>query len=458
MENRMVEFVQALRASGVRVSVAESADAFRAVERLGVRDRQEFKRALSTTLVKDRQDSEIFERLFPLFFGSGEPPMMNPMEGMTEEEQQQIMEALRSLSARMQQLMRMLTQGQRPSQEQMEQWANQAGMSQTSNRNQQNWITRRMLRQMGFDDLQQAIDELMHQLAAAGMSQEQLQAMREMLGQNAEAMQEQVENFVGSNLERQATEIPRPMEGKDLSQRPFQDLSSTEAHELRNQVRRLAVKLRSRAALRQRRADEGRLDPKATIRASLRYGTVPLELHFRHHHLKPKLALICDVSTSMRPVAEFMLRLVYELSDQVAKARSFAFIDDINDISEEFSQLRLDQAVESVLTKIQPGYYNTDLGASLVSFCANHLDSLDQRTTVIIVGDGRNNFNDPRLDAFTNIKRHARRMIWITPEPESMWGRGDSDMLAYQPLCNSVHIVSNLADLAQAVDEILASP
>ncbi len=38
MEERIMKFVSALRASGVRVSLAESADAFDAVNHLGVKN------------------------------------------------------------------------------------------------------------------------------------------------------------------------------------------------------------------------------------------------------------------------------------------------------------------------------------------------------------------------------------------------------------------------------------
>jgi len=56
MDRRIVQFISALRASGVRVSLAESADAFKAVEHLGIQDRESFRTSLRTTLVKDAQE------------------------------------------------------------------------------------------------------------------------------------------------------------------------------------------------------------------------------------------------------------------------------------------------------------------------------------------------------------------------------------------------------------------
>jgi uncharacterized protein with von Willebrand factor type A (vWA) domain len=181
---------------------------------------------------------------------------------------------------------------------------------------------------------------------------------------------------------------------------------------------------------------------------------VPIKMKFKHKMLKPKLVLIADVSTSMRPVAEFMVRLMYELSDQISRARSFAFINHIHDLTHDFEQGRASEVVQDVLERIPPGYYNTDLGAALVEFTHDHFDSVDRRTTVIFLGDGRNNYNDPRLDLVDQIKRRAKRVLWFNPEHPLQWRHGDSDMLQYAPLCHAVHRVSNLAELAEAVDRL----
>jgi uncharacterized protein with von Willebrand factor type A (vWA) domain len=239
-------------------------------------------------------------------------------------------------------------------------------------------------------------------------------------------------------------------------QKPFESLSEREAAELRKEVRRLVAHLRSRAALRQKRGKQGKLDPKRTLRANQRYGGVPLELKFRQRKLKPCLVLICDVSTSMRPVAEFMLRLIYELQDQVAKARSFAFNDDMQEISPLMGGPRAAEAVSEVLYAIPPGYYATDLGRSLRTFFARSLDAVDNRTTVIILGDGRNNYRNPRTDLVRDLRRRARRLVWLNPEHPGSWGTDDSDMLDYEPECDVVYPVRNLAQLSAAVDRLLA--
>jgi hypothetical protein len=271
-----------------------------------------------------------------------------------------------------------------------------------------------------------------------------------------DAMEQQVQRFAGSSIARNMAEEGRPEAGADLMNRPFRSLSDAEAAELRKQVRRMAAMMRSRLALRQRRGKTGLLDAKATIRANQRYGGVPVEIRYRRRRLKPKLALICDVSTSMRHCAEFMLTLIYELQDQVGRARSFAFIGDMEEVSPAFEELPVQQAVERVLTELPPGYYNTDLGNSLATFDKRFMDAVDHRTTVIFLGDGRNNYNDPRLDLMQQIQRRAKRVIWLNPEPPAMWGSGDSDMPKYAPVVDRVFEVGNLAQLIYAVDRLLS--
>jgi uncharacterized protein with von Willebrand factor type A (vWA) domain len=315
-----------------------------------------------------------------------------------------------------------------------------------------------MLRKFGADEeFQQFMEQLIQKLEAMGVSRETLRKIGQMAWENLERLEEQFNQYVGARIAQNAAKDDRdrqPLRGPDLMQRPFGSLSEREIQELRQQIRRLAARLRSRAALRQRRGKRGVLDTKRTIRTNLRHASVPMELKHKRRHLKPKLVMICDVSTSVRPIADFMLRLVYELQDQIHSARSFVFIDDITDVSAEFSQRRPEMAVERVLEENPPGYYNTNLGFSLAHFCKDYLDTVDHRTTVIVLGDGRNNYLNPRLDAFQNIKKRARRVLWFNPESPRLWGTGDSDMAQYQPHCDACQEVGNLQQLTEAVDRL----
>lgn len=458
MEQRIVDFIAGLRAAGVRVSIAESADAFQAVETLGVQDRDRFRIALRSTLIKEPQDVPIFEQLFPLYFGADAPPaMLNSADDLSPEEMQMLAEAIRQFTERLREMLQRLLQGQPLSQEELDQLGQMVGLRQADHPALSRWMAQRMLRALGMPEVREALQELWQLLNQMGMNRQTLERLQQLVQANMDALQEQVERFAGASIARNLADEGRPQAGPDLMHRPFRYLSDAEAEELRKQIRRLAALLRSRLALRHKRGKTGKLDAKATLRANQRYGGVPLDIRYKQRHLKPKLALICDVSTSMRHCAEFMLTLIYELQDQVGRARSFAFIADMEEISQAFAELPTQQAVEEVLTRLPPGYYNTDLGNSLATFSRRYMDAIDHRTTVIVLGDARNNYNDPRLDLVQEIKRRSRRIIWLNPEPPTMWGSGDSDMLSYLPLVDAAFEVGNLAQLTAAVDRLLGT-
>ncbi|MBE7554392.1 MAG: VWA domain-containing protein [Anaerolineales bacterium] len=484
MDQRIIDFIAGLRAAGVRISIAESEDAFNATRCMGILDRIDFHDSLRATLVKEAVDRPIFDQLFPLYFGSGGPPLLNLTDNLSPDEKNLLAQALRALLEQLRQdqqrqgiqqkqrggqssaesqinslmqLLRWLLQGQNPTQQELDQLGQQAGLPHADSPYQQNWIQQRMMRQMGMELLRQLMEQLPELLAQLGMSQEAIDELMKGMEENREALAEQIAQHVGASLARQRAENQpdQKQQAADLMHRPFKNLSDSEADLLRDEVRRLVTQLRSRAALRRKHSKSGTLDAKKTLRANLRYGGVPMELKFKTRHLKPKLLLICDVSTSMRAVVEFLLRMIYELQDQVASAHSFAFIDDLESVDEDFAENPPDVAIEIVLTRLRPGYYNTDLGNSLNTLMMRHAGTIDHRTTVIFVGDGRNNYNNPRLDLMDQIKRRSKRLIWLNPEHPRQWGTGDSDMLAYLPYATAIHRVSNLAELAEAVDKLL---
>jgi uncharacterized protein with von Willebrand factor type A (vWA) domain len=456
MESRILQLIAALRSSGVRVSLAESAEAFSAVDIMGIQDREEFRLSLRATLIKDLKDIPTFDKLFPLFFGSGTPPMMggNPSDDMTPEEAQMWAEAMKQFAENLRQRMQRLMNGEQLSRSELEALGQMVGLNQADNLNHQNWMAQRMMRALAFPEVQKAMKELMEQLAQMGMSRERVQQMREMIQQNLQGMREQIEQFAGERIAENLSERPRSENVDSLMNRPFHTLSDADKQLLQHEVKRLAAMLRTRIALRQKRAKNGQMDPKATIRANLKYHGVPIEIKHKDRVRKPKIVVICDVSTSMRFCSELMLSFLFALQGQVRKTHAFAFIDHLESISEDFSGANADEAIQSVLWRMPSGHYNTDLGWALNDFQTEYMDTLNSGTTLLIVGDGRNNYYDPRLDIFSSMSRRASRTIWLNPEPPAMW-HGDSDMPKYAPLCSNVLKVSNLKELAEAVDTLM---
>lgn len=457
MEERIIKFISALRAAGVRISLAESADAFSAVDDLGVMDRDAFRLSLRATLVKDASSLPIFEELFPLFFGSSQaPPMMNPSEDLTKEETEMLAEALRQFKDQLRQMMERLMRGQQLSQEELDQLGELVGLKQADDLRYREWMAKRMEKALRFREVREALQELMELLAEMGMDRERIDQLRQKLAANQQALEEQLRKYAGQRIAENMSESQPEESLEGLLNRPFNTLSGRDLDRLRKEVQRLAAALRTRVALRQKKMKYGQLDAKATIRANLKHGNVPIVIRHKDRQMKPKLVVICDISTSMRPVSEMMLSLIYAMQDQISKTHAFAFIDHLEYISPDLTGSDPRDAVSGVLDRMPPGHYNTDLGYSLKNFSDDFLDTVDRRATFIIVGDGRNNYNDPRLDILRMLARRSNRTIWLNPEPPPLWGTGDSDMLKYAPLCDSIFQVGTLAELTKAVDQLLS--
>jgi uncharacterized protein with von Willebrand factor type A (vWA) domain len=458
MESRILQLISALRSSGVRISLSESSEAFSAVDLMGIHDREQFRLSLRTTLIKDARDLPIFDKLFPLFFGKGQPPLMggNLSADLTPEEAQKLADALRQFAKDLREQMERLMNGEPLTPQELEALGQMVGLNNVGDLRYQNSMAQRMLQALAYPEVQAALQELMEQLAQMGMNRERIEEIRDLLQQNLQGMKDQVKQFAGERIAENLSER-HPSENLDgLMNRPFESLSDADKKLLQNEVKRLAAMLRTRIALRQKRAKSGQLDPKATIRTNLKYHGVPIELRHRHRIRKPKIVILCDISTSMRFCSELMLSFLFALQGQVRKTHAFAFIDHLESISEDFASSNADEAIKAVLCRMPSGSYNTDLGWSLNNFNSEYMDTLNGQTTLIVVGDGRNNFRDPRLDLFSLLSRRAARTIWLNPEPATLW-HGDSDMPKYAPLCNDVLKVGNLRELSAAVDQLLAA-
>jgi uncharacterized protein len=456
MEERIVKFISALRAAGVRISLAESADAFTAIDHLGIQNREKFRLSLRSTIIKDAKSIPIFEEMFPLFFGDSEmPPMMDLSQDLTPEEASQLAQALRQFSDQIRQMLEKLINGEQLSREELDRLSRLVGLNQADDLRYREWMVQRMKKALRFKEVQEALKDLAELMAQMGMDKERVEQMRQLLQANQAALEDQLRQYAGQRIAENMSEQPPDKGADNLLDRPFSSLSDHDMDRLRKEVQRLAAVLRTRVALRQKRAKSGQLDAKATVRANLKHGNVPIEIKHREHSLKPKLVVICDVSTSMRSCSELMLSLIYAMQDQISKTHAFAFIDHLEYISPDFTGKDPKEAVTQVLERMPSGYYNTDFGGCLEDFDKDYMGTLDSRTTFLVVGDGRNNYNDPRLDLFTTVARRSRRTIWINPEAPMLWGTGDSDMLKYAKDCDVILQANTLSELIAAVDKLL---
>ena len=117
----------------------------------------------------------------------------------------------------------------------------------------------------------------------------------------------------------------------------------------------------------------------------------------------------------MRYAVEFLLTLVYELSDQVRRTHSFIFHPRSRRCQHDPRRAAAARSGRPHPGGESAGYYSTDLGHSLHSFSKEHMRLIDSRTTILFFGDGRNNYNDPRLDITQEMQRQGPAADLVLP-------------------------------------------
>jgi uncharacterized protein with von Willebrand factor type A (vWA) domain len=172
----------------------------------------------------------------------------------------------------------------------------------------------------------------------------------------------------------------------------------------------------------------------------------------RTERRKPQIMAVCDVSGSVSAYAKFLLMLLYYLQDVLPRTRSFAFAHDLGEITSLFQQHPVEKAIEIANWRYGGA---TDYGSSLDKFWDIAGQDITKQTTVIILGDARNNYGDHRFERLLEISERCRRIIWLNPEGKNQWGGGDSEMLRYQRVCHLAHECNTLGQLETIVDNLI---
>lgn len=453
MEARLVEFVGSLRRAGVRVSTSESLDAIGGLPYLGeLGDREAVRDSLRALLIKNHGDQPTFDRLFDLFFAARPATAWSGDARALEETLSSLrdVEGLGDLADRIEQLadpagleMRMRGLGE------------EVSLDRIGNRLQVGYFTRRLLERMGLDPSDPALRGLSAALARAGWRQEDVERLERVIESFRRGVREVAREHVEWKLEQNT--VQKPHSGQDLAERSFFSLSEREIRDMNDIVSELARKLRTVLSMRRRRSRRGSLDAQRTFRRNLQYGGVPIELVFKRRRVeRPELVNLCDVSGSVRYIAHFMLQFMYSIQDLFSKVRSFVYVRELTEVTDWFAGRDVREAIGQILTSDQIDYYNnSDFGHVFETFRARHLGEITHRTTVIILGDARSNYHDPRAGALAAIQEKARQVIWLNPENKLTWGFGDSVMNDYQPYCDQVREVRNLNQLVKAVQDLV---
>jgi hypothetical protein len=239
--------------------------------------------------------------------------------------------------------------------------------------------------------------------------------------------------------------------------RKMLDFSASEQREMEAAIRRMARKIQGAKTRRLKEDRIGRISVPHTLRHNVRHDGVPFDPVLRRRREgKPRVALLCDVSLSTRNLSRFWMHMIYQMQSLFSKVRTFVFVADAAEVTNVFEERDMNRAVDEIFSgRIIDADVNSDFGKAAEQFKDRYLPTINHRTTLVVLGDGRNNGKSPNVAAFEEIAQHARQVIWITPEPKWGWSLGSCDMPLYEPLCDRVEVVRSVDQLAGVAEELV---
>jgi hypothetical protein len=456
MDRTLTNFIKALRAADVPVSIGETIDALKTVSVTGYDDRTFMKDALSFVVAKTPEEKEIYSSLFDLYFSrdvsreamasyeenadgspDGEPGEGEPGGGeggdVVDELRDMIEGSDASALARA-----------------MEAAAEQVGTENIRFSTQRGIMARRMLDQMGMRELEARMIE-MRQGSGDGDRDE-----AEALAQIREELINEARNYVEKQYEIYGEAATERFMEDYIQKARLTEIGPHDMDRLQTIIRKIAKRLAAKHSRRRKRRNRGQLNIRKTMRENASTEGIPFKTVWKQKKReRAKVVVICDVSGSVAAYARFLLMLIYGLNEVIPDIKSFAFSHKLVDISDQLEDNEVKEAVKEVIKEVGQG--STDYGAALGTLQTDFWKCIDRRTTVLILGDGRSNYGNPRIDVLREMQAQAKKVIWLCPEHPSMWGTGDSEIPRYRPFIDLLQQCRTVKDLERVVDLILAS-
>jgi uncharacterized protein with von Willebrand factor type A (vWA) domain len=321
----------------------------------------------------------------------------------------------------------------------------------------------RTLRQLDFDGLAERLMERAGQQGPGSRGEGELddRFAREEFEARLRQLRDLVEAEIRRRLvadrgvEAMARTLRKPLP-EDID---FMHASREEMQQLQRAIEPLTRALAARLAQRRKRRNRGHLDFRSTVRHSLSYGGVPAEPKFKHPRpSKPEIMVVADISGSVASFARFTLQFVYAIAGQFSKVRSWVFIDGIDEVTRFFQESEeLGEAVQRVNTEADVVWVDghSDYGHAFEVFRDRHLQEITPKTSIILLGDARNNYHAAQAWVLKELRQRARRLYWLNPEPRGYWDTGDSIVSEYGVHCDGVYECRNLRQLQRFVAAVV---
>jgi uncharacterized protein with von Willebrand factor type A (vWA) domain len=469
-------FVAELRAAGLPVSLTENLDAMEAIRHIPIDDRAAFKYALGATLVKNHAHWKAFETVFDVYFsmrgaeyrvGEAEPTdealaeLLEELMGQQDGRGQRGGGGMEGLSP--EELAEMLYRALQQGDEAMVQAIARQAVTRFAGMEPGRpvggtYYLYRTLRNLDLEGMLERLLREAQETADGGLTPLEARLARDEYETRMNHLRQEVEAEIRRRLvadrgiEAMAKTLRKPLP-EDID---FMHASREELTMLRRALQPLTRKLAVRLARKRRHGRKGPLDFRNTMRHSMNYGGVPAEPKFRYPRpSKPEIMVVADISGSVAAFARFTLHLVYAISSQFSKVRSFVFIDGIDEVTRYFEGVEdITQAVHRVNTEADVIWVDghSDYGHAFEQFWKTWGREVNTKTTVLLLGDARNNYHAAASWVVSEMRKKARHVYWLNPEPRSYWDTGDSIVSEYGIHCDGVFECRNLRQLERFVD------
>ena len=475
MLDLMSGFVVELRNAGLPVSLTENLDAMEAVKHIPIEDRDAFKYALAATLVKNEQHWKAFETVFEVYF-SLRGPEYNVLDEDGEIDEDSLEEWMSQQMRGMggqgsaedmspEEIAEMLFRALMNADEAMMAAMARAAVTQFAGMEPGRpvggtYYLYRTLRNLDLDGMLDRLMEQAQERSEGDMTSLQERLEREEFENRIEDLKREIEAEIRRRLvadrgvEAMAKTLRKPLP-EDVD---FMQASREEMANIRKAIQPLTRKLAARLARKRKHKRRGPLDFRATVRQSLSYGGVPAEPRFKNPRPnKPELVVVADISGSVAAFARFTLHLVYALQNQFSKVRSFVFIDGLDEVTHMFQDEEdITNAVHRVNTEADVVWVDghSDYGHAFGVFWENYGSEINSKSTVMFLGDARNNYHATNAWVVKETAKKARSVFWLNPEPKSYWDTGDSVITEYATHADGVFECRNLRQLEGFVDHL----
>jgi len=447
MEQAFFNFLGSLRSSGIPVSVPESIDAAEVFKLVGYGDRHVLRDSLSAVLAKSCHEKEIFERCFDRFFSH---------DGFSSKEQESEGATATELSEAVSSLSRMLLTGDNSGLSMaMREAADEINISGIQFFTQKGLYFHRILNHMGLAGMDRDISRLSGEgIPASKQKADHLMEAKTFLFESVrDFVERQLELFSGSRTEEIIEWYMRNMRLSDLEEQDYKWMHMT--------IQKMVKRLNDLYSRRKKTFQRGVLDFRKTLRKNVAYDGLLFNTWWKIKKIdRPDIVAICDMSRSVERAVRFLLLILYSLNETVARIRTFIFCSNLVEASHIFEKYPVQEALVRMQKGIDIGiqFGPTDYGQAFTDFKSDFFDTVTRKTTILILGDGRNNYGNPEINILKCMSERAKRLIWLNPEPPSFWGTGDSEMKRYRAYCHLVKECSNITQLERVVHSLLRLP